>query len=197
MRRNKKDGQRSRGKREYFSEAFENNSLRSRTGEPGLRRTRGEMSTVAMIPVAKSALGLLHRLTGGMKIVAGRNHREQKDQNATQRTEKNERGAGRAIGQTSLPPQRIGGQQQGDPAKIKKKFHGAKRRGARPNALLETILTVLDDQHSIASASDLGTLAADVRGLKEWQQSAMLSEFQGAGEEYCCAQEFPRSRRHG
>jgi len=48
---------------------------------------QGMESTGAMTTVAKSALGLFHRLTDGMEIIAGRNYREEQNDRATKRAD--------------------------------------------------------------------------------------------------------------
>jgi len=76
-----------------------------------------------MTAVAESALRLFHGLPDGTEIVAGRNYREQQNKGATKRADDDKRRSRPGFGGNPPPPQQVRGQQQGKPAKIKKKFH--------------------------------------------------------------------------
>jgi hypothetical protein len=91
--------------------------------ERKLRRIDGMRGAGAMAAVAESAFGLFHCLPHAMEIIAGRDYGKEQNQDTAERTHEDERPARRTARRNLLPPQRIRGQHEGEPAKIKKKLH--------------------------------------------------------------------------
>lgn len=115
-----------------------------------------------MTAVAESAFGLFHGLVDGVEIVAGGDYGKEQDENTAERAHKDERPARRTVRRSPSPPQRIRGQQEGEPAKIKKKLHlkclGLQwsDREKRSNSL-HPVQLLKDSKDSTGRASDLGT----------------------------------------
>jgi hypothetical protein len=120
---------------EKFVPTLAAESERDRSGDnrgqilPGAVPDRGLLHG-CLADAALARRGFLHLGTHGVQVVASRDHREQQNEYAAENADQDERRSRgtscltiRAGQKSPLPPQQIRGQQEGQPAEIKKKLH--------------------------------------------------------------------------
>jgi len=125
-RRGREDSEHPRHEGGYRADLLEPRRQRSGSGQNRLRGMSQRMKSAgAMAEMAERAFRLFHLGPHGVQVVAGRNHGKQQNQRTAESANEGER-ARRTIRRgrrNSSPPQQPRGQQQGEPAEIKKKLH--------------------------------------------------------------------------
>jgi len=113
----------------------------------------------AAIGITAGAFRLFHFGPHGVQVVGRRDYGEKQNKSAAQRSYEDERApaSSRTVQNSPLPPQEKGGQQQREPAEVKKKLHTKRPSLSEEAQPIKLVQLPQDNQDSIATASDLRT----------------------------------------
>jgi len=109
---------------ENSAELLECDFQTRRRGEDEGRNVGDVMCRAGAVPViAETAFRLFHGLADRVEIVADGDHGKEQNERATERADDYKRRPSGMARRNPSPPQQVSGQQQGEPAEIKKKLH--------------------------------------------------------------------------